>query len=559
MEISAYLAPLKKWWWLLLAATLVAAVSSYVATLQQLPIYQAHTTLMIGRTIEDPNPTSSEFYLAQQLAASYADIANREPLRNATMDKLEMTWLPQYLARAIPNNQLIEIAVTDVNPLRAQVVANELANQLILRSPTATRPEDQERQEFINNQLDSLQTQIIETQDEIAKLQAELGDLNSARQIADTQTQITALQTKLATLQGNFAALLSNTQQGAANTLTVVEPADLPSKPIGPQKGLSILLASAIGLVLASLAAYLIEYLDDTLKTPADISKALDLPVIGYISEIKQQDGDGVYVSNHPRSPIAEAFRSLRNNLEFAQVETQIKTILVTGPEIAIGKTSVATNLAVILAQASKKVILMDADLRKPNLHSDLGIDNTEGLGNLFLGETDIGDVIHPWKMTNLAVITSGDKLNNPAELLSSKKMDRILARLKEVADFIIIDGPPFVVSDASILAQKVDGVLLVMRPGHTRKAVAQAMMEQIHRSGARVLGVTLNRITQRSAEYYGGFVYYSPYYSNGYYYEDGRGDEEVFIIKSLKTIQSLFRKLPHPFEKLRDNHNDDS
>ncbi|MGD8751725.1 MAG: Wzz/FepE/Etk N-terminal domain-containing protein, partial [Anaerolineales bacterium] len=130
MELSAYLIPLRRWWWLLLASTLVAVVSSFIATINQPPVYQASTTLMIGRVIDDPNPNQGEIYLAQQLAQTYAEIANREPVRNATMQALGLTRLPEYLARALPQTQFIEIAVTDVNPLRAQVVANELANQL---------------------------------------------------------------------------------------------------------------------------------------------------------------------------------------------------------------------------------------------------------------------------------------------------------------------------------------------------------------------------------------------------------------------------------------------
>jgi capsular exopolysaccharide synthesis family protein len=509
------------------ASTLVAALSSFIATRQQPPIYQAHTTLMIGRVIEDPNPNQGEIYLAQALAQSYADIANREPVRNATMKALDLTWLPEYLARALPQTQLIEIAVTDVNPLRAQVVANELANQVILRGPTGT--EDQARQQFVKAQLDTLQSQIIETQDEIAKLQEQLGTLNSARQLQDTQTQITALQTKLTTLQGNYAALLANTQQGATNTLTVVEQAELPTNPIGPNKSMSILLSAAIGFSLAAGAAYLLEYLDDTLKTPEEITKLLGVPVIGLIGETGQsQEGrNGIYVSKHPRSPIAEAYRALRANLEFAGVDRPLKTILTASADTGAGKSSVAANLAVVIAQGEKKVILVDADLRKSSIHTYADLPNEIGLSDLFRNGADVSKAVQVWKDQKVSVITGGSSPPNPAELLGSKKMDSILARLGEKADVVVIDSPPLVVSDALMLATKVDGVLVVIRPGHTRKKYVLAMMEQLNRADARILGVVLNRIPHRGAEYYGGFLYYSPYYTDGHYTSDEEVDAE--------------------------------
>jgi succinoglycan biosynthesis transport protein ExoP len=451
-------------------------------------------------------------------------------VRNATMQALGINWLPEYLARALPNTQLIEIAVTDVNPLRAQVVANSLADQLVLRSPTSARPEDQERQQFVSTQLSDLQTQIEETQNEIAKYQEQLGTLNSARELQDTQNQIAALQTKLTTLQGNYAALLANTQQGATNTLTIIEPAELPTNPIGPKKTMSIMLSAAIGFSLAAGAAYVLEYLDDTLKTPEEISLILGATIIGFIGETgaSGDNRNGIYVSKHPRSPIAEAYRSLRANLEFAAVDRPLKTIMIASADPDAGKSSVAANLAVIMAQGEKSVVLVDADLRKSSIHTYAELPNEIGLSDLFRNGADVSKAVQVWKDQKVNVITGGSSPPNPAELLGSKKMDNILARLGENADVVVIDSPPFIVSDALMLAAKVDGVLVVIRPGHTRKKIAVAMMEQLNRAGARILGVVLNRIPHRGAEYYGGFLYYSPYYTDGRYTSEEELDENV-------------------------------
>jgi polysaccharide biosynthesis transport protein len=312
MDLGNYFKPLLKWWWLLVTAVVIAALASFLATYSQPSIYSSRTTLMIGRTIEDPNPTSNQFFLAQQLATTYADIANREPVRNATMQALGITWLPSYSARALPNTQLIQIVVTDTDPRRAQIIANELANQLIQYSPTSINPEERDRQDFVNEQLDLLQQQIKDSLAKIEELQIKLPTLNSATEITNARNEINSLNAQQRDLQGNYANLLANTQQGALNILTVIEPANLSRSPVGPNKMMTIVLSSAVGLVLATAAAYLLEFLDDTIKNEEDVDRILNVPVIGYIAKMSKQ-GTIPYIADQPRSPIAEAFRALEN------------------------------------------------------------------------------------------------------------------------------------------------------------------------------------------------------------------------------------------------------
>lgn len=513
MELKKYIIPLRRWWWLLVVATMLAAVSSYLATLRQPPIYQTLTTLMIGQAITDPNPTGAEFNLSRQLAENYAEIANREPVRIATKEALGLTWLPDYRAIALPNGQFIEIVVTDTNQERAQAVAAELARQLILRSPTGSQSDEQDRQAFIQTQLDNLQQQIMETESEIQNLREILGEMDSARQIADTRIQITALEAKLADLQSIYSGLLSNSQGGAVNTISVIEKAYLPKQPIGPNKILTILLSAAVGLSLGVLAAYILEYMDDTVKSPEEVAELTDAPIIGYLSENNIKDIGALYVAENPRHPSVEEIRTLRANLEFASVDQPLKTILVSSTEVDVGKTSVAANLAVAMSQAEKEVILLDGDLRRPNVHNFYGLPNNIGLSNVFRGEFSIDQVIKNWPDGTVSVIPAGNPPPNPSELLGSKKMTQILEVLERSADIVIIDGPPFIVADAPILASKVNGVLLIMQLGHTRVPAIKAMMEQIKRSGAKVVGVAFNRLPPRTVGYYTGNPNYSTYY----------------------------------------------
>jgi non-specific protein-tyrosine kinase len=552
MELNKYIFPLRKWWWLLVASTLIAAIFSSLSVLGQPTIYRARTTLMIGTTINDPNPASNELVLGQQLAAAYADLANREIVRNATMKALNMSQLPQYIAGAIPNTQLIEITVNDTDPERAPAVANELAAQLVLLSPTSPQPEDQGRQEFISQQLNNLEAQIKETEDEIEKLQEELSTLISAQQINDMEDQISSLQSKLHTMENNYGLLLSNTQQGAINTLSIIESAPPTSGPIGTNKGLTVLLAAAIGFALAACTAYLLEFLDDTLKSANDVERLFSAPIIGRIFEQEdaKNEENRLFDADELSQPMAESFRVLRTNLEISQADQPLKTILVTSAGIGDGKSTVAANLALSIAQREKVVILLDVDLRRPNIHEFFDLANDRGLLDLISGRAALSDVL---QFKKVAVLPSGGIPPNPTELLSSEKMDQVLSKLGKAADVVIINGPPFIVADAMVMASKVDGVLLVVRPGHTRRSLALAASEQIKLAGTRMVGVVLNRIPLRGADYYAGKSYVYTYYLSNYGAESEGKKEKGDLERLRETLSPHATKvtgfIKHVFE----------
>lgn len=525
LNLREYVLPLWRWWWLLLASTLVATVSSAMATLRQPPIYRTHATVMVGSVIENRNPNANEVWLGQQLATTYADIAQREPVRRAAMANLGLSVLPEYSVRVVPNTQLIEITVTDTSPERAQAVANELANQLIAISPTAPGGTEQKRQAFIEQQLTDLEVKIRETQEEIERKQAELANLFSARQIADTQTQIAGLQNKLNTLQANYAALLANTQRGALNTLSVIEPAALPTKPVGPNRVAIILLAAAIGLALAAGAAYLLDYLDDTLKNPDDIRKVTELITLGAVPEMEEAErpnGELVALEEGP-SAGAEAFRVLRTNLQFAGVDRPLHTLLVSSPGPREGKSLMVANLAAAFAQIGQRVIVVDTDLHRPRQHRLFGLPNNAGLTTALLTAQPTTDgLLQETKVEGLRVLTSGPLPPNPAELLGSARMRELVQALSAQADIVLFDSPPVTaLADAAILGSQMDGVLLVISAGQTRREMARRTMAALERVRARVVGAVLNRLPAQGAGY--GYYYYYYYYDHyGYYSGDG-------------------------------------
>jgi polysaccharide biosynthesis transport protein len=218
-------------------------------------------------------------------------------------------------------------------------------------------------------------------------------------------------------------------------------------------------------------------------------------------------------------SPVTEGFRNLRTNLEFASVDRPIRTLQITSTGPSEGKSTLAVNLAAVIAQSERKVLLIDADLRRPSVHKYLAIPNRRGLVDLFRRTETHPDVIITWGNPPFQVITSGEIPPNPTELLASDRMTKILDELKETVDIIVIDSPPSVISDPIALSAKVDGVLVVIEPGKTTIGGAQVMMEQLKRSGARVIGAVLNPISRRNSHYYTKYHYYSSYYyrSGGY------------------------------------------
>jgi polysaccharide biosynthesis transport protein len=339
------------------------------------------------------------------------------------------------------------------------------------------------------------------------------------------------IQTTLALYQQIYSNLLSSYESvnlallHSTPNIVQIDQATVPSRPVQPQPMRNAVAGALSGVFIMGVVAFAIEFLDDTIKTPEDVSKHLGVPVLGLISEMgkrkrSKHDGKaGVFVAENPLSPVTEGFRNLRTNLEFASVDKPIRTLQITSTGPSEGKSTLAVNLAAVIAQSERKVLLIDADLRRPSVHKYLGISNRKGLVDLFRHTEQRPDVINTWGTPPFQVITSGEIPPNPTELLASERMTKILDELKETVDIIVIDSPPSVISDPIALSAKVDGVLVVIEPGKTTIGGAQVMMEQLKRSGARVIGAVLNPISRRNSHYYTKYHYYSSYYyrSGGY------------------------------------------
>jgi len=300
------------------------------------------------------------------------------------------------------------------------------------------------------------------------------------------------------------------------NNISVVDQAQIPNKMFKPVLKLNLAIAIILGLVGGIGLALFFEYLDDTFKQASEVERLLGIPVLGLIPESVELNNKVNVVQlmlEDGRSALAEAYRSVRTALQFATAHGAPKLMGVTSTNMGEGKSTSALSIAIQFAQSGQRVLLIDADLRNPSLHRVLGADNTQGLTNCLAGKLQPFEVTLNTTVNNLFAITTGPLPPNPAELLSGKKMQMLLELAADRFDHIIIDSPPILgLADALVIANLVEGMLLVVEAGKTRRAAAQASIKRLLSVRAKPLGCLLTKMSGQAHGY--GYEYY---YGEGY------------------------------------------
>ena len=344
-----------------------------------------------------------------------------------------------------------------------------------------------------------LQQEILQLEEQLEREQARKRQLTSARDLAWETYQTLARK----------AAEVGVASQVKGTEVRFAVPAVEPERPIKPRKKLNTLLASVVGAMLAVGVSFLIEYLDDTIRTPEDVRRTLGLSTLSSIAPLPAGADGGLIAVSQPRSPTSEGFRALRTQLQIA-TDKPLRAVLVTSPNPLEGKSTIVANLGVVMAQAGRSVIVVDSDMRRPVLHEMFGLPNAQGLSTALSGDgIGLGEYLQATRVENLRVLTSGPLPPNPSELLGSPRMEELIQQLKSGADVVLFDSPAALpVTDAALLAKKVDGVLLVVESGVTRRGTAQEAVEGFTKVGANLVGVVLNR--------------FSPGAAAGYYYYEG-------------------------------------
>lgn len=373
---------------------------------------------------------------------------------------------------------------------------------------------------------DSIRLKHEETQTKVADLRTKLAELE-AEQAAyqDKNIQYTILKREVESFRSQYESLIDKLNDigvGAdlkTQNAAVIDLAVLPGGPYSPRMTVNVALALALFAVFGAVLIYILELLNNTFSNPEQVEKELELPVLGILPSVDEKEITTALADQ--RSGLSEAYRSLRTALQFSGTEGMPRTLLVTSSEPSEGKSTTAFKLAQDFASLNTSVLLVDADMRKPNLHRLFGLDNTLGLSNLLtntIRREDYPKLLRPTKYPNVTILTSGTIPPNPADLLSSSRMAAALSGFAKRYDLVIIDAPPVVgLSDAPILSRLADGSLLVVSANQVPRKSAINALKRLRAAGANVLGTTLSKFAVSRLDYNYAYRYInSDYYSYG-------------------------------------------
>ena len=511
MDIHRQLSILRRWLPLLVVSVITVGAVAFGFSNLQPKVYQATATLIVGESLSGVNPDYNQLLASQRLSATYAAIAGTHEIMNGVVQEVGLDDTPEAVAGRVlvspsAETSLLTITARDTNPANAAAVANAVAKGLIAASP-AVRGAEAGILKSVEEDLTAIRADISATQNQISVL------LANKDRTAEEEGTLQTLQGRLISLRSTYATFLAFTANEGANLLTVVQPALAPGQPIGPRPLYDAVLAATIALLLVAALVFVIEFLDDGVRDPDQVAATFGLPTLGIVSKMpggrERRPFYRLTTLLYPRSPSAESYRSLRANLEFASVDKPLRSILVTSAVPGEGKTVTAANLALVIAQAGRKVLLVDADLRKPGVHEIFSLPNSVGLTSLIRSPSVLPSaVIQTTEQANIHILTTGPLPVNPTEIIASNRTRDLVQSLVSNYDVVVFDSPPVGgFADAPVLSSYLDGTVVVVEARRGRRQKIRHAVDGLERAGATILGVVLNRTTGQ------GHGEYSDYY----------------------------------------------
>lgn len=489
---------------------------------------QEYVQLQADMHAAESNLNSTRVQLTQlrnRLEKEPLDVVREESKENPRIERLqqkldELTFQRDDLLRDYkPTTRRVQDIEAQISKLKTQLDAEPKELITRLHSPNPLRASLQEKIAALEANIESYQAAYNVAQarfdtrkgtvEDFGLWELELNRLTNQRDAE--QAALNSIEASLRDLKIRAEARIK--------TARILESARVPTTPIRPRKATNMALTLVAGLLLAAAMAFLQEFLDDRVNAPLDLERLSALPAIGHVPSM--EEGPTRLLSALPaNSHVAEAYRALRSTIGFASIDAPLRRMLVTSSSKGEGKSVTSVNLATAMAMDGKRVILVDADLRRPNVHRLMQLPSSPGLSEVLVGMRSLDEAIQPTELDNLRVVCAGPIPPNPAELLNSRAFDHLLEELDERADVVIFDSPPCIpVTDPLIIANRMDGVVLVLQVGQTRKAAVKHAQDLLQRARARVIGVVFNRVQQRKTGYY----YYHNYYytADGYYSDD--------------------------------------
>ena len=472
--------------WIVIAAIIATAAPAIALSLRQSSIYQADADMLIrvspGESVfgSGQQTINPDRLVQNEIAVLEGDVVYARLRQNLGLDDDP----PLVSGSGFSDADVITVSVQSGDPQTAATLANAYVDAYI----------DVKREQAVNGMVAAsaeLQTKITDLQSQIDTLDAQI-----AASSTDDDSRAEADRRTLVDQQALFRQRIAQLQVDAAlsaGNAELVRPAEAPIKPIKPTPVRTAMLASVVGLLLGLGAAFLIDHLDDSVRNAEDLARlGADVPVLASVPDVTGRDNRPLAISD-PDNASVEAYRNLRTNVQFLGIERKMRSIQVTSTRPGEGKTTTAANLAVVLSQTGANVVLVDADLRKPDLHRMFAIDGSNGLTNNLAGD--------PMELTiqritdQLWVIVGGPVPPNPSELLSGRRMDAFADELSRRFDYVIIDSAPLLaVSDAAALSRHVDGVLLVAQSKRVSIPQLRESLATLERVGAPLLGIVMTR-----------------------------------------------------------------
>lgn len=521
MELRDYLNVISARRWVIIQAVLVVTLLAVVMGLVQPKQYAGEAKVLISERGTGSvvfGDSVSEFSNAERGLQTQVQLMQLRPLAENTVRKLGLEESPDSLLRrvsviAMGQTNVVTIRVTAGSAPLAADIANTMAEEYVAWSRDIKR-------ESVKVAADEVERRLGQAESDILEL---------GRKIS-SQGKTDELSAELQLLTGTYATLaekleqLRISEQLETGTGRVVSPATVDTDPIAPQPIRNGVVGLAIGFLVGLGMAFLHEYLDNTIKSNDEAERVFGVPVLGTIPTTKFEKGAKrrLAIVESPGSSEAEAYRVLRNSLDFVNFEHKLRTLVVSSAAPAEGKSTVAANLASSLAQAGKKVVLVSCDFRKPTTEQFFDVNSVIGLSDVLLGTHSLKSALQRPMDEQLLILTSGKMPPNPSELLGSEKMKTLVHELEEWADLVIIDTPPLLaVADPAAVARWADGVVLVLRAGVSTRDASDKARELLENVGAHLVGVVAWGLDQGKS---GGYGYYA---GTHYYYSSYHGVQE--------------------------------